>query len=114
METRFFYNPFTGKFFNCEYSSHVNYYHNKKLKHSFDEYIRGIIKDNKLFLRVYYPFDDIDILSHDEIMKKSFSLLTEFTNDIIKALKKENIKPNKIFLNVSNVDLKNYLNKMYV
>lgn len=110
---RFFYNPNNEELilFN---QSHVSYYHNKKLKVPFDDYIRGIIQDNALYLRCYYPFADLDDFTYTELMKKSGMLLNHNLKGILQALKNVQVTPSKIILNVSNADLKAHLNLCFV
>ena len=114
MTIRFFYNPNNGQFLNCDNSEHAIYYHNKKLSLPFDYYIRGIIKEDKLFLRVYYPFKDIDNLNYNELMNKSFLLLSEYKENILKVLKNEGFIINECILNCTNEDLKDYLKTCFV
>ena len=61
-EIRFSYNPFTKEYIESD-SSHSITIHNKGKTKQFDDYIRGIIVDNKLYLRLYYPFNDLENLS---------------------------------------------------
>lgn len=111
--TRFFYNPYNRDvfFFN---TSHVNYYHNNKMLLPFDEYIRGLIRANTLYLRVYYPFNNIDELTYNELMNKSNKLLNYHLKGILQALKHKGIIPLKTILNVTNKDLQRYLKLYYV
>ena len=114
MIKRFFYNPNNGQL-NVFDVSHVEYYHGKKLSLKFDEYIRGIITDeNKILLRVYYPYDDIQYLSFADILKRSTMLLNEHISDIIANLKAQGINVNEIVFNVTNEDAKEILNENYV
>lgn len=115
MEKRFFYNPDNEKLYIFN-SSHVQFFHNNrdKLNKNFDYYIRGILKDDILYLRCFYPYDDIIYLSHKDIMKKSMELLNIFKNAVLTSLYKEGIKVKDIKLNVSNEDLKTFLNTLYV
>lgn len=112
---RLFYNPDKNKIYIFE-CSHVEFFHNnkEKLNNSFDSCIRGIIADNVLYLRLYYPYNDITEKCFTDIKQASFSLLKESKEDILQALKNENEKITDIIFNVSNEDLKNKLNLLYV
>jgi len=92
--------------------SHACYIaNNKKTLHKdFDYYIRGVIEGNRLFLRLYYPYNDIDERTFTEIKQASNILLSEVQADIIKELKKHDIEISETVKNVSNEDLKSLLN----
>ena len=115
MEKRFFYN-IDNKHIDIFSYSHVEYYHNHREVYTkpFDYYLRGIIKDNILYLRVFYPYNNIDYLSNSELIKKSFDLLTLFKKDVMLQLSKHDIKIKDIKLNVTNEALKHFLNTQYV
>jgi hypothetical protein len=110
---KLFYNPYNGNIFLFS-NSHTIYYHNKKLELPFDEYIRGLIKDDILYLRIYYPYNNIDELTYNELMNKSNKLLNYHLKGILQALKHKGLIPKDIILNVTNEDLKRYLNLLYV
>lgn len=114
MDKRFFYNPENGKLliFN---TSHVEKFHNSKgeLCLAFDDYIRGIISEGKIYLRVYYPYNDIGDLSFDDLMKKSFALLSLYKDDILTKLNKQGFKGELIF-NCTNESLRRDLNIYFV
>jgi hypothetical protein len=97
-------------------NSHVEHYHNNKKKfvHPFDYYIRGIVNDDVLYLRLFYPLQDIDDKNLIEIKAYSIENLTYYNADIVKHLKREGIKIKKTIYNVSNEDLKNIFNLTYV
>jgi hypothetical protein len=109
-ELRFFYNPISKKFLKCNYE-HAITWHNKGYSvKSFDKQIRGIIKDNILYLRLYYPLPDISERSLEEVKQYSFNALFDSKQGILKALKDNGIKkPSKINYNVVNEDLKGIL-----
>jgi hypothetical protein len=117
METmkRFFYNPDKNKLylFDC---SHVEYYHNQQsnLKQPFDFFIRGMIANDTLYLRLYYPYNDIEEKSFTQVKQFSFDCLNTCKADILKELQKENIDIKETIFNVSNDDLKTFLNLQYV
>lgn len=103
-EYKIAYNPFTKEYFSgC--TSHCVQFWNKKLPLvKFDDYIRGIILGDVLYLRVYYPFSDLSDLCHDnKLYHASLKLLKENTNAILTLIKdKENITIAKIKYNVTN------------
>lgn len=116
MIQRFFYNPDNGKLtlFNC---SHVEAWQSLKQKTSliFDDYIRGIItNDNKILLRVYYPFPNIYELEYSELLLKSKTLINLYLTGIKKALICEGINIQGFILNVTNEDCQRILNLQYV
>jgi hypothetical protein len=116
MEKRFFYNPENGKLFLFN-TSHVEFFHNHKegLGLPFDFYIRGIITDeNKILLRVFYPYEDINELCYADLLKKSFNLLSLHITDIKKALWQEGFNNFDFVLNVTNEDAKNLLKTCFV
>lgn len=104
-EKRYSYNPFTNDFFECSQSHSIALY-NKGRQKQFDEYIRLIIVNNTLYIRLYYPFEDIDSLSLSELKQKSFTLIKQYEKDILSQLKNLNITPDKIVYNVDNDLLK--------
>lgn len=112
---RIFFNPDKNKLSIFE-ASHVEYFHNhkKELNNNFDSCIRGIIADNALYLRLYYPYNDINEKSFIDIKQASFSLLKASETDILKGLKAESIIIKEVFLNVSNQDIKDKFNLLYV
>lgn len=112
---RFFYNRETEKIIFCDYD-HASFYHNHKgeLGASFDEFIRGILKEGELFLRVFYPYKGIENLSFNELIAESNKILGYYKADILKALRREGVEVNKVFLSVTNEELKSALNSLYV
>jgi hypothetical protein len=85
-EIRFSYNPFTKDFIESD-SSHAIAIANKGKTKQYDEYIRGIIKGNDLYLRTYYPFDDLADLNLVQLKQKSYQLLLmnkSYITDLIK------------------------------
>jgi len=112
---RLFFNIDNKKLYSFN-SSHAIYLHNHKqeLNKGFDYYIRGIIKENTLYLRLYYPYNDIDEQSFTFIKQSSYELLKASENDIVKALKDQAINITETILNVSNEDLKDKLKLQYV
>ncbi len=109
MEKRFCYNPFTNNLITCSQSHSIGLY-NKGQGKNFDSFIRGIIFDDTLYLRTFYPFDDIDDLNYTELNKKSISLLNQFKTDILETIKKEySIIPKTIIFNADNDLLKGKL-----
>jgi len=84
---KFSYNPFNGHFIDCEYNNHSDGIYNAGQQKHFDNYIRGIIKDKVLYLRTYYPFNDIENLLIDDINKKSLQLLKEYVSILLIKIK---------------------------
>ena len=113
--TRIFYNS-DNKRLHVFNTSHACYYANNKasLHKGFDYYIRGIIKENTLYLRLYYPFDDIDAKPFSFIKGASYTILKDAQGAIIKELKKQGHTIKECFLNVSNEDLQGFLKLQYV
>lgn len=101
-EYRISYNPYTKDYISgCQ--SHSIQLYNKGRQAQFDQYIRCIILDNVLYLRTYYPYDNIDTLTRDNLYKASLTLLKDNTKDILTILKyKDNITITKIKYNVNN------------
>ena len=102
VEKRFSYNPFT-----CDYvesdSSHSIALYNRGKQKQFDEYIRGIILDNVLYLRLYYPFDDLGELSIVQLKQKSRELLENYKDKILFILEENGINNiSSIKYNVEN------------
>ena len=85
-EKRFSYNPFTKDFIDSNVDHAVAIYNKGKQK-QFDEYIRGIILDDVLYLRLYYPFEDLSELSLVELKQKSYQLLLMNKHLIIDLIK---------------------------
>jgi hypothetical protein len=106
IEKRFCYNPFNNEFILCNSAHNITLYNKGKQK-QFNEYIRGIIHNNILYLRLYYPFNDIDNLNNAKINQASYKLLKDNEGSILKAIEKNyNIKINEIKYNVLNDLLK--------
>ena len=98
-EQRYCYNPFTKEFFCCD-TTHTIAIYNKGRQKQFDEYIRIIIIDDTLYIRQYYPFNDLSSLSLVELLQKSYELSTQYITDILELLKEYNIT--NIKYNVDN------------
>ncbi len=105
METRYNYNPFTKDFHYCEQAHNLSL-HNKGKQKQFDEYIRVIVYKKKLYIRLYYPFNDLEGLSLAELKQKSYELLRRYEKALLKELEKVNISINEIRYNVDNDLLK--------
>jgi len=105
-EIRFSYNPFTQDFIESSCSHSVAIYNKGKQK-QFDEFIRGIVFNGVLYLRVYYPFNGLADLSLTELKQKSHELLQYYKEEVLEILKKElQITPTEIKFNVENDLLK--------
>ena len=116
MVKRFFYNSENGKLQIFD-NGHVEFFHNRKEEFSenFDFYIRGIItEENKILLRVFYPYENINELSFAELLEKSRLLLNAELSAIKKALRREGVKAENFVLNVTNESAKSFLNSFYV
>jgi hypothetical protein len=116
IEKRFFFDTEREKLFLFD-GLHVDYFHNhkgKELSLDFDDYIRGIVKNNILYLRVYYPYADIQELSFETLIEKSNALLGLYQEAIIKALDAQGVTIDGIRLSVTNENLKAALNSAYV
>ena len=101
-EYRISYNPYTKDYISGGQSHSIQLYNKGKQK-AFDEYIRGIILDDVLYLRVYYPYNNLDELTRDKLYQASYILLKDNTRDIIALIKdKENITIKDILYNVDN------------
>jgi hypothetical protein len=112
---RLFYNIDTDKIYIFD-QSHVQFYHNNKGKLGiiFDASIRGIIREGILYLRVFYPYNDIDTLDYNTLLFKSESLLRLYRDKILLALNKEGIKILDVKYNLTNDNLKDILKTNYV
>jgi hypothetical protein len=116
MIKRFFYNPENRKLYIFE-NSHVEFFHNRKseFSESFDFYIRGIItEENKILLRVFYPYENINELCYSELLEKSRLLLSHELPAIKKALKREGLTAESFVLNVTNENARDILKTCFV
>jgi hypothetical protein len=101
-EYRVSYNPYTKEYLSG-YTSHSIQLYNRGRQSSFDDYIRGIILDDVLYLRIYYPFEDLDTLTSDKIYSASLTLLKANIKAILEVIKnKDNITITSINYNVDN------------
>ena len=104
-EYRVCYNPFSKHYVSGSQSHTLQIYNTGKQK-IFDEYIRGIILDNVLYLRLYYPFKDIAEITKDKLYQASYILLNEYKQTIINAINQND--------NVIIKDVKfNYTNDLF-
>jgi len=83
------YNPNTRHYIQGNTSHNIQLYNAKKNK-LYNDYIRCILDNNILYIRVYYPYNDIDTLTIDKLYQYSYELLQGNIKDIIKAIKKHN------------------------
>jgi hypothetical protein len=101
-EYRVSYNPYTKDYISGQ-QGHVEQIYNRGRQKVFDDYIRGIILDDVLYLRIYYPYNNIDELTRDKLYQASYTLLKDNTRDILALIKdKENITINDVKYNVTN------------
>jgi len=106
-DIRFFYNPITKRFINIGDNDHALYWHNKKHDIKlFDKEIRGIISNNILYLRLYYPLTNINDITLAEMKEYSLITLIDNNKDILKKLNGEGIKRiKKTYYNIVNADI---------
>lgn len=105
MEKRFCFEPFKKVFFDCP-ESHVIEINNRGLQKKFDTFIRGIIKGKTLYLRVFYPFENISELTYDGLIRHSDTLLKENFPAILEVIKKHyKFLPGSTKFSVTNEDL---------
>jgi len=105
-EKRIAYNPDNKNYISGSQSHSIQLYNKGKQK-EFDKYIRGIILNNTLYLRLYYPYEDIDNLTRDRLYQASYSLLKDSTGAILEAIKEnDGINIIDIKYNVDNDLLK--------
>lgn len=102
-EYRFSYNPFTKDFIVSD-TSHAIAILNKGKQKKFDEYIRGIVVKEVLYLRTYYPFPLTYGIAVTELNQKSRTLLETYKEVVLKQIKEFKIK--EIKFNVDNDLLK--------
>ena len=101
-EYKILYNPYTKDYISGSQSHSIQLYNQGK-QACFDDYIRGIILDDVLYLRIYYPYEDIQDRAYQDILLASNKLLKDNTRAILALIKrKENITINKIEYNVTN------------
>lgn len=116
MEKRFFYNQDKNELFLFE-CSHSEFFYNKNRtifsSVKFDDIIRGIITEDKIYLRVFYPYDDIENLSFVELLEKSEKILLYHLPELEKELKVQGYYQ-AISLNATNDLLKDELKTCYV
>jgi len=106
IEYRIAYNPDTKDYISG-YNSHSIQLYNKGKEKIFDEYIRGIIINNTLYLRLYYPFNNIDTLTRDKIYQASYELLKDNIFTLIKEIEtREGFYIIDVVYNVDNDILK--------
>ena len=109
MEIRFSYNPDHNDFIDCP-TCHSTALYNKGKQKDFDKYIRGILLDGILYLRLFYPYDNIEELNIVQLQKHSRELLSFYLRDILKKIKEHyEIIPEKIVYNAVNDLLKGIL-----
>lgn len=80
-EIRFSYNPFTKHYIESDTSHSIAILNAGKQK-QFDEYIRGIILDETLYLRLYYPYKDLGDLTLTQLKQNSRRLLEYYRKEI--------------------------------
>ena len=109
---KFSLNPINGHFIEAGLSNHAESIHNVA---DFDKYVRGIIKDGILYLRTYYPYNDIENLSLEKLNQYSAELLKQYQVQILKTIKRQyDFVPCRIVFNVDNVLLKGVLQTNFI
>ena len=107
---RFFYHSKSKKYINIDNEEHAIYFHNKKMNiKNFDLYIRGIIENGVLYLRLFYDKPDISERTLEEVKEYSFNILFDNKQGILNALKNDKIKVKKVLYNIVNADIKGIL-----
>lgn len=113
-EYRINYNPYTQDYISGSQLHSIQIY-NKGKQSQFYEYIRGIIIDNILYLRIYYPYNDIDELNKNKLYQASFTLCNQYLKTILSCIKKhDNLIIKDVKFNYTNDLFKNLLKTNYV
>ena len=102
--TKFCYNPDNKKYLQGSAGHNIMLY-NAGMQKDFDFFIRGIIDKGILYLRVYYPYNDIDSLTRDKLYQASYELLQSNIDAILALLKRDNINIKEIIFNVDRAIL---------
>ena len=106
---KFCYHYFTDKFIPCGESHSLTLYQQGKQR-EFDSYIRGIIQDSILYIRIFYPFPDGESKSISDIRRSSDILVHDKISNILKCIKSEyNVIPSGIRYNVTNEMLRDII-----
>jgi hypothetical protein len=101
-ELRFSYEPFKKDFIKCG-TTHSLALYNKGKQKEFDQYIRGILYKEKLYLRTFYPFEGIEDLNGVELRQRSRELLESFKGDLLGVVAYEyGFTPTEIIYNAEN------------
>jgi hypothetical protein len=89
-EIRISFNPDNNIFlYSNSGELHADTIHKAGHGKNFDEFIRAIYKNKILYIRIYYPYNDIDNLNMQELTAKSFDLIYNNKKELIKRIKKE-------------------------
>jgi len=100
---KFCYNPYSKTFFDCGYNDHAITLYKAGEQKAFDQYIRGIILENVVYLRLYWPFSMDEGMTIDKLNKLSHDLLQAEKTAILQAVKENlNIVPGRIVYNADN------------
>jgi len=83
------YNPNTKNYIQGNTAHNILLYNAKKHK-NYDNYIRCIIDKGILYIRVFYPYNDIDTLTSDKLYQSSYTLQKLYIKDILDNIKKHN------------------------
>lgn len=106
---RYLYDPFTKALIKCGESGHGIYLDKRGKRKNLDEYMRVMLIKNILYIRTFYPFDDITELNDRELKKKSIDSCNYFIKDILNQFKKIGIIPDKAVYNVEKDLIKGIL-----
>ena len=105
-EKRFSYNPFNGITITGFDLCHAEGINKRGHTKTYDEFIRAILHDGILYLRLYYPFPDIEEKTLSQIERASLILLKESIQAILALIKKHyDCIPIDIQYNVINARL---------
>lgn len=101
-EYRISFNPYTKDYISGQSPHSIAIYnHHKQAK--FEEYIRGIIFNEVLYLRIYYPFPDLQEKTLSDILKASETLLRDNKRRLIRLIKaKDSLNIKEVRYNVTN------------
>jgi len=102
LEIRISYNPFTNKLYSGGLSHSEDIRRSGSIK-DFEKFIRAIYLEGVLYLRLYYPLEDLDTLTISELNDKSFNLLFNYKSKLLKKIKKDlNLKIKDVKFNYDN------------
>lgn len=86
-EIRVSYNPFTGQFLTGGLSHAEDIRRAGHDAQGFDNFIRGIIADGVLYLRLFWPFPGLERMTRAELDHKSGELLRTYEGQLLAQIK---------------------------